>query len=259
MARPTRRYYETRQSSAFATGVTVRKLRLHEATSALAWLACCLVLSGCSATGKTPALSAFPDDWRAVQETETGRGPGLPAAVDRAQARAPVASPTQLSFGAAPKAQQLPEVSARQLAALSQRERETVLVTSTSGSVMKGTIVGVDLENEIVKLQRNDGLRLNLPAEHIRRIERVNRDSVRNGALIGAATGFGFAALMCANCNEGFYAIAAVSLLSVPIGALIGAGWDLAYSSRETIYRGPLPATPSRPTRRHEVSFRVVW
>ena len=71
------------------------------------------------------------------------------------------------------------------------------------------------------------------------KVERIERDSIRNGMLIGAAVGGGWAALVA---SQGFIdrsqrgPLVAYNAL---LGALLGAGIDALHHQRTTIYLNP--------------------
>ena len=147
------------------------------------------------------------------------------------------------------------------------RGGDTVFVTSTSGDELKANVMGVVVDRDAILVEVNE-VRLELPANGIREIQLEVRDSLRNGALIGAAHALAATLLLVAISDDGTGGreFLAFSLFTVPIGAGLGAVIDAAHKGREPIYRpangGGLPfiepLTGSR-TRRWEFSITVAW
>lgn len=166
-----------------------------------------------------------------------------------------------LSWGIAvsAQAQRLPPSAARQFAELARQNLfgEELIVTSTRGVVLRGTVVDIDVEREILTL-RSDTIDFRLSAGGIRTVERRVRDSVRNGALIGAAAGVVFGVLLAAG-EDGIGAAPKVSLLTAPLGAAIGIAVDFVYHAPETIYRGSPVAMHAGAARGRAVTLRLVW
>ncbi len=147
------------------------------------------------------------------------------------------------------------------------RHGDTVFVTSKSGDELKASVVGVVVDRDAI-LVDVDEVRLELPASGIREIQLEVRDSLRNGALIGAAHALAATLLLVAISDDGTGGreALALSLFIVPIGAGLGAAINAAHKGREPIYRPaggsglPFiePLTGSR-TRPWEFSITVVW
>ncbi len=147
------------------------------------------------------------------------------------------------------------------------RRGDTVFVTSKSGDELKANVVGVVVDRDAVLVDVGE-VRLQLPASGIREIQLEVRDSLRNGALIGAAHALAATLLLVAISDDDIVAreFLSFSLFIVPLGAGLGAAIDAAHKGREPIYRpgddGSLPfiepLTGSR-TRRLEFSITVVW
>lgn len=164
------------------------------------------------------------------------------------------------SVPAGAHAQGLPPTAARQFAELARQNLfgQQVKVTSTGGVVLRGTILDVDGDREILEL-RTDTTDFRLPATGIRRIERRVRDPLGNGAWIGAACGLGFALVYGAGASGAGGATAA-AIFTVPLGAAIGVGIDFAYNAPETLYsHAPLSAQPPAAEDRPVLTFRLVW
>jgi hypothetical protein len=126
---------------------------------------------------------------------------------------------------------------------------QTVWVTGADGTTIKGKVNTIAATG----LQLKDGDRLtSLPLTDIRRIEA--RDSLRNGAIIGAiptallfglgaGTASAYGCILSEGCNDTANRDAVIGLLvGAGIGALIGAGIDRAIPGRRVLYRAPGPA-----------------
>ncbi len=150
------------------------------------------------------------------------------------------------------------------------RRGDTVFVTSESGDELKASFVGVVVDRDAFLVDVGE-VRLQLPASGIREIQLEVRDSLRNGALIGAAHALAVTLLLVAighdhTVGRAFREFLGFSLFTVPLGAGLGAAIDAAHKGREPIYRpadgGGLPfiepLTGSR-TRRWEFSITFVW
>ena len=162
-----------------------------------------------------------------------------------------------LPSGAA--AQGLPPTAARQFAELAEQNLlgERITVTSTGGIVLRGTVLDIDVDREILEL-RTETTDFRLPATGIRRIERRIRDPLSNGAWIGAACGLGFALLYGAGAS-GEGGATAAAIFTVPLGAAVGVGIDFAYHAPETLYsRGPITAHAPA-TARRALTLRYTW
>lgn len=121
---------------------------------------------------------------------------------------------------------------------------QTVWATGADGTTIRGKVVAISEAG----LDLNDGNRLtSLRLADIRRIE--TRDSLRNGAIIGAiptAMLFGLGAAAASTyscilsdvCNNTTNRDGVIGLLAgAGIGALIGAGIDRAIPGRRVLYR----------------------
>jgi hypothetical protein len=99
-----------------------------------------------------------------------------------------------------------------------------------------------------------DGHRRDVPLTKIARIER--RDSLKNGAIIGAAVLGGICALTCGQGLEnGSNLVGAVASNAI-VGALIGTGIDALHRGRMPVYPSARPAARGQSTR-PSIGFRV--
>ena len=149
---------------------------------------------------------------------------------------------------------------------------QTVWATRPDGTTIRGKVIAIAETG----LELKDGDRqISLQLADIQRIE--TRDSLRNGAIIGAiptAFLFGLGAtaaslydctLSDAGCNDGGSgAVVAGALVGAGIGALIGAGIDRAIPGRRLLYRAPgaparLTIAPIASPRGAGVAMSVRW
>lgn len=119
---------------------------------------------------------------------------------------------------------------------------ETVYVVDSSGAEAKARIFDVS-DRELTLLF--DGVRRDFRETDIRRIDRLRRDPVRNGVLIGAAAGalLGFAQgrrLDGPSCPRSGIECGQGAMIGIAAGALWGSvgGWivDVIVPKREVIY-----------------------
>lgn len=115
------------------------------------------------------------------------------------------------------------------------RRVETVTVIALTGEDIVGELVQL---GPTLKLRVDEVVR-EIPLESVVRIDR-HGDSVKNGALIGAAVGL-LAGLSFVSEYGG--EAAGFALASTATWALLGAGVDALIPGRTTIYRRP-PSTP---------------
>ena len=111
---------------------------------------------------------------------------------------------------------------------------DPVFVTRTdSDTAIRGRLLDIGPETLTLLV---DDRPLDVPLQSVLRVE-VGRDSVKNGALIGAIVAGAWCALVC---TQGFVTgseAASIAVANVGIGALIGAGIDAMHAGRTTIYR----------------------
>ncbi len=121
--------------------------------------------------------------------------------------------------------------------ALQLNQGDSVTVTDSDGRRLRGRIV--DLSASALALQ-TDGLRRELNRGDISAIQRRERDSLTNGALVGFASGVALAVMLvsveCSGCagdadNMRWYALFGAA------GAGIGAGLDSLHQGSRIVYR----------------------
>lgn len=112
---------------------------------------------------------------------------------------------------------------------------EVFITTSDSGETARGRILelGPATLTLLVGTEQRE-----VPLDHILKIE-APRDSVRNGAIIGAAVMGGWCAIICRQGLDGPGATTQVVLANTVFGALLGAGVDALHAGRTTVYRKP--------------------
>lgn len=130
---------------------------------------------------------------------------------------------------------------------------EVIVIQSGSGEEFRGRLV--ELSPTTLGLLVN-GKRVDLPLESVVRIDGRN-DSLKNGALIGAAVMGGLSVVGCQGFNSGAQCAAGV-ILNTGIGALIGTGIDALRKGRTTIYSKPaaVAVAPSGRGARVQVKLR---
>jgi len=147
------------------------------------------------------------------------------------------------------------------------RTGDRLHVTSKTGEVLAVRLESVDVARDLLLVSLN-GIPLDLPASGIRTIEVSRRDPLTNGAWIGAAHGLGITLLMVAISDDdtALREFVGFSLLTVPLGAGIGAAIDAAHWQRELVYRDGFPGVwgksgsiQATPAGRFAFSLRVVW
>ena len=121
--------------------------------------------------------------------------------------------------------------------ALQLTQGDPVTVTDGDGQELRGRIV--DLSSSTLALE-TDGLRRDLDRGDISVIQRRERDSLTNGALVGFASGVAFAVtLVAAECSgcAGDASYAPWYALFGAAGAGIGAGLDSLHQGSRVVYR----------------------
>jgi hypothetical protein len=127
------------------------------------------------------------------------------------------------AFGAAATAQTLKPA----------RKGDRILVKQTvSGEELRGRLI--ELSPETLSLLVK-GERVDLPMDRVLRVD-ATRDSVVNGAVIGAAIIGGLCALNCGQGLDSMSDLPAAVLANAGWGALIGALIDLKIEGRTPIY-----------------------
>ena len=105
--------------------------------------------------------------------------------------------------------------------------------TSATGDQVRGHLL--DLSDRTLTILEA-GQRRSLPLDTVLRID-VDGDSVRNGAIIGAAVLGGWCAIICGQGLSDGGQVVAASLANAGFGALLGAGIDALHQGRTTIFR----------------------
>lgn len=109
---------------------------------------------------------------------------------------------------------------------------EEIFVThSGAGEPVRGRVIELSSTSLAMLV---DGRRVEVPLENVTRID-VRGDSVKNGAIIGAAVMVGLTGLSCATVDDAGYCVTAL-ILNTGIGALVGAGIDALHKGRTPIY-----------------------
>ncbi len=134
------------------------------------------------------------------------------------------------------------------------RPGDTIEVTNTSGLKVKGRLgeLTPSALELLVRKTASDGREAFVPQARmserdVRQIRLEHRDSVWNGAIIGAVIGAGpwlafgtyAAAVGGGSCGSDSNVCPAVALVAGPIGAGIGALIDASKRKRETVYVQP--------------------
>ena len=108
---------------------------------------------------------------------------------------------------------------------------EVIVQPDTAGAEIRGRLI--DLSSESVSILTRAG-RVELPLEEIARID-TTRDSLLNGAVIGAFVAGGWCAFVCGQGLDSGSPLPVV-LANAGLGALSGAGIDSAHKGRKPIY-----------------------
>lgn len=132
------------------------------------------------------------------------------------------------------------------------RERQVEL-SFFGGDRLRGTLL--ELSPAAVTLLV-DGTRREYPLSRVDTIQ-SEADSLRNGALIGAAIVGGYCLLVCGQGLDHGDALLPAVLVNAGIGALIGIAIDGASSNRTVLYRAAGPPPGRSLAVRPSVSFRV--
>jgi hypothetical protein len=112
------------------------------------------------------------------------------------------------------------------------RAGEEVIVTqSTSGQELRGRLVELSPTTMAILV---DGRRIDLPIENVLRID-ARTDSVKNGAIIGAAIFGGLGLLACPS-GQGDLNCGTAIAINTLFGALAGMGIDALLKGRTPIY-----------------------
>lgn len=119
---------------------------------------------------------------------------------------------------------------------------DKIVVTDASGSERPGKIVAIS--PSALTLDRDGGR--TFTASDVQLVQERERDSLKNGALIGLASGLALGGIAAADCASGYceFSPAGVFLIAGGfyggVGAAIGAGIDaLIPGKRRVVYRAP--------------------
>ena len=134
------------------------------------------------------------------------------------------------------------------------KERRAVVYLRETGSDqdVRAELIKFDASSVIIQVA---GARRELPLTRVSRIEVPVRDSVMNGALIGALILGGWCAIICGQGLDRGSEIAPVAAFNAGMGALIGAGLDAMVQDRAAIYS----SGPSTATRFGSLSPRLMF
>jgi hypothetical protein len=112
---------------------------------------------------------------------------------------------------------------------------EVIVQPRTAGAELRGRLI--DLSRESVSILI-DGGRVDIPLDDVLRVD-TTRDSLVNGAVIGALAMGGWCALVCGQGLDSGSSVGAVVLMNAGLGAAIGAGIDALHKGRSPIYISP--------------------
>jgi hypothetical protein len=115
-----------------------------------------------------------------------------------------------------------------------------ITVKLASGERIKAAYVG--FTDEALVLKRDSGRELVVPKAAVLTVtsqERNSNDGLRNGAIIGAAAGGGFALAVGLHLADGddYRVVAAYSALYAAIGMGVGVGVDVIIKGHEVLYQ----------------------
>ena len=127
-------------------------------------------------------------------------------------------------------------------AAAQERFKDVWVTQSDSGDILRGRIV--DLSGESLAILTPDNRRVEVPLSRILRIEGQG-DSLKNGAIIGAAVLGGLSFAACQGVSGGGQC-ATVLLFNTAFGGLMGAGLDALNGGRSTLYSRPAATSPGK-------------
>ncbi len=109
---------------------------------------------------------------------------------------------------------------------------EEVIVTHAgSGQEIRGRLIELSSTNLAILA---DGRRIELPIDDVLRID-GRKDSLKNGAIIGASIMAGMTALSCPEMGRAGTCAGAL-IFNTGFGALVGAGVDALHKGRSPIY-----------------------
>lgn len=118
---------------------------------------------------------------------------------------------------------------------------DSITLVDVNGRTMRGRVAS--LSDDLLRLQISDGL-LQLGEQEVATITQRRSDSLTNGALIGAASGAAYFAVIMAifsHYNDGGDVIVPTAItggaMMVGLGAAAGAGIDALIARRQVIFR----------------------
>ena len=123
-------------------------------------------------------------------------------------------------------------------ASAQEKSRRVWVTSADSGNVVSGRIV--ELSKDSLALLTPENQRVEMPVDRVLRIE-AQGDSLKNGAIIGAAVMGALTLAACANMSAGD--CARVAPFEIALGALIGTGIDALNGGRSVIYSRPARAS----------------
>jgi hypothetical protein len=124
-------------------------------------------------------------------------------------------------------------------------QQEVMVTQSSSGEELRGRLLELSPRALAILVH---GRRVEVPIDEVLRID-VRGDSVKNGALIGAAIIGGLSMFGCVQGFSDSGECAAILITNVGLGALVGAGVDAMIKGRSTIYARPAMTTAGRTAR----------
>ena len=108
---------------------------------------------------------------------------------------------------------------------------EVIVTQSASGEELRGHLVELSPTSMAMLV---DGRRVEIPIDNVLRID-IRHDSLKNGAIIGAAVMGGLVGLACAEIDDAAGCVTAL-VIDTGLGALVGAGIDALHRGRSPIY-----------------------
>lgn len=118
-----------------------------------------------------------------------------------------------------------------------------------------------DVRVELLKLDTSSvivqaaGVRRQLPLTQVSRIEVTVRDSVQNGALIGAIILGGWCAVVCGQGLDRGDQVGPIVAFNAGLGALIGAGLDAMIEDRAVLFPGAVSSRVQLGSTSHKLMF----
>jgi hypothetical protein len=117
------------------------------------------------------------------------------------------------------------------------------VLTISTGEVLRGVV----LENTDGRLSLRIGKRrVDVPVEDVRRLDLEVRDSLTDGAVIGAATLGLLCALVCGQGLDSSGDLSQAVMTNAVVGAAIGAFLDSRMNARQVVYERSRSASQSR-------------